>query len=645
VTVRSRLRWLGVVILALLLGASLLYHYRAQGVVATLDRADGTVERDYAAAPGQFEPAASGSRFRVGDAVRTRHGATAAVRLGDGSHVALDQDTLLRFLATPPEVDAQGLDVEAGSATLATGKAPLDLYTHLGLARLEPGTSVAIQSRAAGVRFAVQVGLARFETKEGTRTVDAGGEITIDIGGAVIEAASKNVEASAREAGEREPFEDEPGSTISVIVDGKGTTVRAATESSWRPLAPGKAELAPGSSLQIAAGCRVMLNDEGGSVSLQGKGQYIVGAPGAPFVQTAAGRLFIDRGRTQMSLAVPGGSITVRPWSKGEAAVDAPRTTFAVSSGSAELLGALGRGDVRAGESATLLSSGRLEFPGRGPSYADMVAAAGSSFVVHDPDPPTSVGFLLKDTCPMGGVVERLALARSRVVASARGDESANLLLAKGTHRYQVRCVGRDGALAGPSASGVVTILQDSGTGVLSKVPPMTRIDTDGRSYTVTYQNLLPEIVVRWPTAPAASSYTLTLDSRGGVSSHQASQPTLIFKAGQIKEGRYTLTFSAGGRSSAPTKLAIMFDNAAPAARIQSPKNGSFQPGSAVDVAGVAVPGWVISVAGRELAMDDQARFSEQVTASSAQQTLQLSFTHPRRGAHYYLRHAAEAAR
>jgi hypothetical protein len=273
-----------------------------------------------------------------------------------------------------------------------------------------------------------------------------------------------------------------------------------------------------------------------------------------------------------------------------------------------------------------------------------MVAAAGTSFVVHDPNPPTSVGFSLKDVCPTGGLIETLAPSGSRVLSSARGDDLANILLARGTHRYQARCLSRDGVAPKASVTGVVTILQDTGTGVLSRVPPMSRIDTDGRSYTVMYQNLLPQIVVRWPKAPEAASYTLTLQSKGKVTSTQVSRPTTTFDAGQLAEGSHTLTFSANGRSSAATKLSIVFDNAAPTARIQSPANGSFQLGTSVNVAGVAAPGWGISVAGRELAMDAQSRFSEQVTDSSDKQTLQLRFSHPRRGVHYYLRHAAGTA-
>jgi hypothetical protein len=639
VTVRPRLWWIGALLaLASVLGVLLLRQSEGDGVVATLEQAQGGIERDHAGATGLFVAAALGSRFRVGDGIRTAHAATAALVLDDGSKLALEQDTLVRFLATPPDAGGRGIDIEAGAATLEAGTSPLLLYTNVGFARLEPGTRIALAPRATGIEFSVQMGLARFETKDGTQTVEAGGEITIAIGGAILEAPRQPATRA------RPPAEEQPQDKLSAVVDGTAVQVRGPAGGAWQPLPAGPAELAAGSTLRIPSSARVTLAFEGGSIAMQGKGEFIVGAPGAAFVQTGGGSLFVDRGRTPVSLGVPGGSIIVRAASKAEAIVKAKNTQLRVGAGSADVIASNGRDTVFAGEGATLLSSGKLEVTGRGPAYADMVAAAGTSFVVHDPSPPTSVGFRLRDVCPTGGLIETLATSGSRVLSSARGDELANILLDRGTHHYRARCVGREGVAPVASVTGVVTILRDAGTGVLSRVPPMSRIDTDGRSYTVTYQNLLPQIVVRWPKAPEAASYTLTLRSRRGVSSTRAPRPTLTFDAGQLSEGTHMLTFSADGRSSAPTKLSIVFDNAAPTARIQSPANGGFQLGSAVNVAGVAAPGWGVSVAGRELAMDDQSRFSEQVTESSDQQTLQLRFSHPRRGVHYYLRRAAGTA-
>jgi hypothetical protein len=52
----------------------------------------------------------------------------------------------------------------------------------------------------------------------------------------------------------------------------------------------------------------------------------------------------------------------------------------------------------------------------------------------------------------------------------------------------------------------------------------------------------------------------------------------------------------------------------------------------------MALPGWAVSVAGRELAQDGQQRFSAEVAAPADASSLAIRFAHPQRGVHYYLR-------
>jgi hypothetical protein len=59
----------------------------------------------------------------------------------------------------------------------------------------------------------------------------------------------------------------------------------------------------------------------------------------------------------------------------------------------------------------------------------------------------------------------------------------------------------------------------------------------------------------------------------------------------------------------------------------------------------VAIRGWTVSAGGRQLALDDQSRFSEQVAAPAGQRALQIGFEHASRGLHYYLRRSAGAVR
>jgi hypothetical protein len=59
-------------------------------------------------------------------------------------------------------------------------------------------------------------------------------------------------------------------------------------------------------------------------------------------------------------------------------------------------------------------------------------------------------------------------------------------------------------------------------------------------------------------------------------------------------------------------------------------------------VSGAALPGFSVSVGGKELAQDGQSRFSEQLTAPAGQRALAIRFSQPGRGVHYYLRRSAE---
>jgi hypothetical protein len=85
----------------------------------------------------------------------------------------------------------------------------------------------------------------------------------------------------------------------------------------------------------------------------------------------------------------------------------------------------------------------------------------------------------------------------------------------------------------------------------------------------------------------------------------------------------------------------VQFDNAAPTASISSPAERGFAPGASVAVAGMALPGWTVSVAGRDLPQDNQQRFSGEVTAPGDRSALTIRFAHPQRGVHYYLRRSS----
>lgn len=213
------------------------------------------------------------------------------------------------------------------------------------------------------------------------------------------------------------------------------------------------------------------------------------------------------------------------------------------------------------------------------------------------------------------------------------------MFMPAGQHAYTVRCVGPDGVEEKPASSGTVTIIADSARAELARLPPSTVVDTDGRPYTVLYQNALPSVVARWPDGPAGKSYALHVDAQ----SFRSDGPRHSLKSGAVSEGTHVLWFETEdhGRRSTDTTLVIKFDNAAPAASVREPADGSFQPGDTVNVAGVVVEGWSVSVNGQAVALDDQRRFATTATVPAGENAIVLRMSHPKRGTVHYVRHAA----
>jgi hypothetical protein len=265
----------------------------------------------------------------------------------------------------------------------------------------------------------------------------------------------------------------------------------------------------------------------------------------------------------------------------------------------------------------------------RGPDVVDLSAAAGDSLIVHDPHPPTVVGFATPRCAGLAvlevGTKKRETVGAGRVTAS----------FPAGAQRYRLRCDTE----SAPFAEGTVTVLPDAGNRRLASAAPANRIDADGRRYTILYQGLLPKISVRWPNPPAAGPFALFVRSQGkGQKQLSAGGPSYALPAGTLNEGTHELWFSAGSEQSRKTTVVVQFDNAAPTASISSPAERGFAAGSTVTAAGMALPGWTVSVAGRDLAQDAQQRFSGEVGAPGDASALAIRFAHPQRGVHYYLR-------
>jgi hypothetical protein len=273
----------------------------------------------------------------------------------------------------------------------------------------------------------------------------------------------------------------------------------------------------------------------------------------------------------------------------------------------------------------------------RGPERVDLVAGAGDSFVVHDPKPPTAIAFT-PSGCPKGAI---LTLGGGKGARETVGSARVSAEFGSGSHRYALSCLEANGAKGAELAKGTISVVADAGLRKLARTPPLTSVDTDGRRYTVLYQTLLPKIAVRWPNAPPAGSYVLSVRSPQGTKTLTTKAASHLFAQGALAEGEHVLAFEGDGKRSRPTNVVIRFDNAAPTASLSSPANGGFAPGASVLVAGSALPGWSVSAGGRELKQDDQNRFSEEVSTPSGERALVIRFSQPGRGVHYYLRRSA----
>jgi hypothetical protein len=266
-----------------------------------------------------------------------------------------------------------------------------------------------------------------------------------------------------------------------------------------------------------------------------------------------------------------------------------------------------------------------------GPALVDLLAAPGDSLIVHDPHPPTVVGFATS-RCSGIAVLEVGSKKRETV-----GAGQVTAAFPAGAQRYRVRCDGDEK----PFAEGNVSVLQDAGSRRLSLTAPVNRIDTDGRRYTILYQSLLPKVSVRWPNPPGSGPFTLGLSSQGRQKTFSSSSASYSLPPGALSEGSHELWFEAHGERSRRTSVVVQFDNAAPTASISSPAERGFAPGATVSVSGMALPGWTVSAGGHELAQDSQQRFSGEVAAPAAVGALAIRFSHPQRGVHYYLRRSS----
>ncbi len=277
------------------------------------------------------------------------------------------------------------------------------------------------------------------------------------------------------------------------------------------------------------------------------------------------------------------------------------------------------------------------------PDHVDLSLDAGDSFTIHDLASTTAARVRFGSHCSAGGRVE---VAGPSGTLWYRGTDNVTIALGSGGWRYRLRCTGA-AAHPGGEPSGRLRVTRDSGSAPMPRTPPRTPVDTDGRQYNVLYQNLLPEITVRWPRAPSAPGYTLRIRSPGGQTrTMRAPQPTVTVPSGRLADGLHHFRFETEGGATArsqETALQITFDNATRAAQIRTPVNGgSF--GATAHVSGLALDGANVSANGVTLALDGQRRFQGDVPVPAGTPVV-IRISHRQVGVHLYVIRSGAQAR
>lgn len=610
--------------------------------IAQLIDKRGDVSRAYDRAVERWVPAEVGTGFSYGDAVKTAESASGTVEFDDSARLLLEPSTTVRFMKFAPDSGKRGIQVETGEAVVDVGQRIVELHTNVGLARLQPGTRATFGKSTRGLRVVVEVGLASLEADGKIVEVSEGEGVEVGLGMAIVDRFGEATDAVPAEPNvTASPAADSP---ITIEVDGGEVLLTRPGSPRSERLKRGRHTLDPGSELSLSARDSATVRRGSASATLAGPGKYRVVGEGPRLVEPLSGTLRLVADGNDVSVEIPGGRV-VALGSEGPAVGEITRD----KRGTVDVRASVGKLRVEAGDRSEVISAGEgaevsrgaLSVRGRGPGFSDIVIDAGSSLAVNDAAPPTAVG-VTATGCPHLSVIEHTE--RGRVLASAVGKQTVSLRFAKGQSDYQVRCLAEDGKLESPSKRGRVTVYHDTGTRALPRKAPSTTVSTDGRSYTVLYQNLLPAISVRWPNAPPAPSYTLSVRSAGGTKKFTTRTASHSFAAGALREGKHRFTFTSSlGRSSRSSQAIIRFDNAAPKGSITSPSEAGFAPNASVKVSGIALPGWSVVVQGIRLQLDGEHRFSQSVTAGP--RGLVLSFSHPSRGTHLYLRRAAGVPR
>jgi hypothetical protein len=257
----------------------------------------------------------------------------------------------------------------------------------------------------------------------------------------------------------------------------------------------------------------------------------------------------------------------------------------------------------------------------------DTRIVAGESITIHDPKPPTAVRFDLSGTC--AGTVE---LDRSERFEDPIAATGATIAIDAGSWSYRLRCP--DGSITTP---GRIAVVRDAGGRPLPpKTRPQNPIDADGRTWRVTYQTLVPDLLV---TAKlAGKDYQLHVEYTTGEHWFTSKERTVTVPGEILDDGAYRLWFVVDGVRQPATPVEITFDHAAPQVYFV-PEEWTdtihHQPRTTIDVQAFTVPGWSVRRNNTWEPLDREIGFHFQFQRAPA---LVVELMHPERGVHHYIR-------
>src|SRR6188768_1108255 len=360
----------------------------------------GQVQRDLAASQGSWTEAEKGAEFEVGDAIRTLVQSSAHVALDDGSVLVVDEKTLIRFLEKPPGSQEQAFDLSMGSALVEADSDGTTIATSFGSARILAGGRVRLERKDNQLVYRVMVGSASLEAEGGTPvTANAGQSIVAHLGSAVLAAVEEEPPVAPLKPAESTAHK--LSGDIIARVRGARVRGRAPGQDEFSVWAAGEQTVVPGSLVEVGAGSGVTVSQGTARAELLAGGSYVLGADGQ-LVRASAGKFYISS-ETTLRLAVPGGFIET---SSGRAEVKswgAAGTEVLVDSGQARLVGKTTE-TLAAKERGRIGQDGTVSVEGRGLSASDLDIMVGQSLVIHDPSPPTAVGFKFEGKCPDGTI-------------------------------------------------------------------------------------------------------------------------------------------------------------------------------------------------------------------------------------------------